>query len=196
MELIKAKDIALGVWNKLKPHCDIIKIAGSIRREKPEVGDIEIVALPKTINDYTLFGDPIKKRIAGWRDEVYGLGKVIKGSAWGKYIQVHLSEHDIDVDIFMPDDFDYWRQLAIRTGSADWTGRFIAGGWRKLGWCGSDVGLRLQSQCEGKEGPDKKIHWKCIAPVSQQTLPPHWESEQEFFDWLGLKWIEPKFRNI
>lgn len=196
MELSKAKNIALEVWNILKPHCDIIKIAGSIRREKPEVKDIEIVALPKMIAGKNLFGPTEKKRIGEWRDAVYGLGIVEKGNAWGKYMQVHLAEHDINVDIFMPDDFDYWRQLAIRTGSADWVGRFIAGGWRKLGWCGGDAGLRLQSQCEGTEGPDKKMHWKCIVPAAQQTLPPHWKSEQEFFDWLNLKWVEPKNRNV
>lgn len=197
MELIKAKDIAIGVWNQLKPHCDIIKIAGSIRREKPEVKDIEIVALPRMISGQDLFGDPTEKvRIPEWRAAVYELGVVEKGKADGRYMQIHLAEHDINLDLFMPEDFDYWRQFAIRTGSAEWTAKYIAGGWKNQGWCGSDQGLRLQSQCRGERGSDHKMHWKCVVAKSQQMTPPHWESEEEFFEWLKIKWVEPKYRNL
>lgn len=39
--------IAERVKAELEPHCERIEIAGSIRRKKPEVKDIEIVAIPK-----------------------------------------------------------------------------------------------------------------------------------------------------
>lgn len=39
----EAHSIALAVLELLRPHCIRIEIAGSIRREKPEVKDIEIV---------------------------------------------------------------------------------------------------------------------------------------------------------
>lgn len=197
MDLLTAKNIAIEVWNKLKPHCDICKIAGSIRREKPEPNDIEIVCLPKTVVLKNMFEEEVGKlREPLFSMTVATLGKVFKGNAVGKMMQIHLAGKDIDLDLFMPDDFDYWRQFAIRTGSADWTTKRIAGGWKKIGWCGSDAGLRLQSQCEGTKGPDGKTKWKCIVPIAEQTLPPHWKSEEEFFNWLGLKWIQPKLRNI
>lgn len=198
MILNEAKNIALDVWNKLKPQCTIIKIAGSIRREKPEIGDVEIVALPKTETGTDLFGGPTEKvRIPSWKEKVFELGIVEKGNHFGKYMQIHLAQHDIDLDLFMPDVFDYWRQTCIRTGSAEWVQKFVAGGWRNLGWVGSDAGLRLQSECVSKTSEtDGKKHWKCIVAKSEQTLPPHWKSEQEFFAWLGLKWIEPKYRTI
>lgn len=198
MELIKAKEIAVGLWTLLKPHCDLIKIAGSIRREKPEVGDIELVALPKTVMGKDLFGnDTSKTRSFEFKSLVMGLGEVIKGKTDGRYMQIQLKDHDIKLDLFMPERADYWRQYVIRTGSADWVSRYIAGGWKKLGWCGTDQGLRLQKECEAKTNEsDGKKKWICTLPAANQTLPPVWDSEPEFFGWLNLRWTEPKDRNI
>lgn len=159
MELKKATDIAIDIWKELKDHCEPghCKIAGSIRREKPEVKDIEIVALPKTDDLKDLFENVIgKQRLPGWLKAVLELGNPAKGSASGKYMQIEIKELFINLDLFMPDDFDYWRQFAIRTGSAEWTARFIAGGWRNIGWCGTDVGLRMISECHGTKGPTIK----------------------------------------
>lgn len=197
MQYSQAKDIAINIWDAMRPDCDIVKVAGSIRRQKPEVKDIEIVALPKMIMGKDLFGgDTEKVRNEDFKKLVLGFGEVVKGKVDGKYMQIHMSEPGINVDLFMPDDFDYFRQLVIRTGSADWVSRFVAGGWRNVGWVGSDAGLRLKIQCEGTEGPDGKTKWKCIVPKNEQTLPPHWKSEKEFFDFIKLKWVEPKLRNI
>ncbi len=48
MRFEKAYSIAERVMKLLKPFCDRIEIAGSLRREKEEVKDIEIVAIPKS----------------------------------------------------------------------------------------------------------------------------------------------------
>ena len=47
MELTRAREIAERVLALLRPFCVRAEIAGSIRRGKPEVGDIEIVVMPK-----------------------------------------------------------------------------------------------------------------------------------------------------
>lgn len=203
MKFVDAKILALNVWSLLKPHCEICKIAGSIRREKPEVKDIEIVCLPKKevveVAAADMFSQPTIATVRSIKfcEIVNGLGIIEKGKVDGKYMQIHLSEHEINLDLFMPDDFDFYRQFAIRTGSADYTAKIIAGGWKKIGWCGSDLGLRLQSECASKTSPtDGKKIWKCVIAKDQQTLPPVWKSEQEFFDWIKVKWIEPKFRTL
>jgi DNA polymerase/3'-5' exonuclease PolX len=56
MLLKDAMDIAMPIWESLKPVCDIRKIAGSLRREKPEPKDIEIVCLPKVVVLKDMFG--------------------------------------------------------------------------------------------------------------------------------------------
>ncbi len=49
MELEKAKAIAERIKTLLEPACERIEIAGSIRRQKPEVGDIELLCIPKHV---------------------------------------------------------------------------------------------------------------------------------------------------
>ena len=48
--------IAESLVEKLRPACERIEIAGSLRREKAMVGDIEIVAVPRLERD--LLGEP------------------------------------------------------------------------------------------------------------------------------------------
>jgi len=45
--LAELKPIADELVVRLKPSCERIEIAGSIRRERPLVGDIELVAIPR-----------------------------------------------------------------------------------------------------------------------------------------------------
>jgi len=46
MELEKAKAIANEVIKRLSPYCQRIEVAGSIRRQKPMVNDIDFVLIP------------------------------------------------------------------------------------------------------------------------------------------------------
>ncbi len=57
-KLEEAKAIALRVCERIAPACERVEVAGSIRRGKPQVGDIELVVIPrfetKTVDD--MFG--------------------------------------------------------------------------------------------------------------------------------------------
>jgi DNA polymerase/3'-5' exonuclease PolX len=197
MELIKAKEIAIALCYKLQPYCDKINIAGSIRRQKPEVKDIEIICLPKIVEleNSDLFGAVTVTKVinAGFVRVVDEIGELVKGKPGGRYMQFMLSQ-GIKLDLFTPEPHDYYRQFAIRTGSADYSAIVIAYGWKKLGWCGTDKGLRRQSQCTEKKGPDGKSKWICDHP--NPDLPPVWESEQEFFNWIEAPYKVPKDRSL
>lgn len=196
MNLTQASQIAEKYVELLRPHCDKIHIAGSIRRLKPDVGDIEIVCLPKKIKTFVadLFGKGIEtlQVTPEYADLCRELGHAVKGFPYGKYMQIELPE-GINLDLFMPDADDYWRQFAIRTGSADYSGKVLASGWRKIGWCGSNEGLRRIRDCHERKDKNGKSSWTCINPNAE--LPPVWQSEEEFFQWLGVRWVEPHFRN-
>ena len=51
MDLGEAQKIANEVVNQLSPYCDKVEIAGSIRRQKPTVNDIDIVLIPRDLGN-------------------------------------------------------------------------------------------------------------------------------------------------
>ena len=105
MKLETAKELAEQVKATLLPHCQRIEIAGSIRRKKPIVHDIDMVLIPKpyaaimmsglltTIGALTQNGDKIKR--------------------------VFLVDYDITVDIYMATPASWATLVLIRTGSKE-----------------------------------------------------------------------------
>lgn len=187
MTLSEATDHANAVIAKLKPFSEIILIAGSIRREKPEPGDIEIVALPCRVRSTDLFGGETFSTHPEWIKTVNGLGKIIKGKPDGRYIQIEL-QPEILLDLFMPVKSDFYRQFAIRTGSADYSGKVIASAWVRNGWVGTQNGLRRRNDCR----KDSNV-WVVVNTAGEK--PPCWQTEKEFFEWIKVEWKEPKDRN-
>lgn len=197
-----AKYIADKIKERLEPHCEPGRcfIAGSVRRRQMLCGDIEIVCQPLTIegSEMDLFGVVQERfRINEWSDAVVGMfkGKVTIGDpTYGRYtsglldIKPNFGGGQMQVDIFMPQPDDFYRQLAIRTGSADFS-RVIANAWVRQGWRGTADGLRLVDECLIKGG---KTY--VVKPGIKPTLPPAWASEQEFFEWLQMPWTEPEIR--
>lgn len=65
MKLDKALEIAERIKELLAPYSERIEIAGSIRRKKPEVKDVELVAIPKPY-DVGLFESGIATVVNQW----------------------------------------------------------------------------------------------------------------------------------
>ncbi len=170
----------------LAPYCERIEIAGSIRREKPYVKDIEIVCVPLHVSTSDLFGQAETVKSPDFIKAVRKTGAVVKGSAEGRYCQL-ITQEGVKIDLFMPVQHDYYRMFAIRTGSATYSFKVIATGWKIKGWCGTADGLRKIVECQKKGST-----WTC--QTASPTLPPAWQSEHEFFAWLGVKYICPTLR--
>lgn len=204
MHLYHAKIIAENLRRELEPYCEPGRciIAGSIRRQKDEVKDIEIVCIPKSaeVEDKNLFGEVIGKRTVihpEFERIIRAAGTILKGKFVGRYMQLetrHMIEsvqHTINLDLFMPRPHDYFRQLAIRTGSSEYSHRYIANAWVKKGWCGANGDLYLQRDCMKVEGK-----WVLREDVKNPHRPPAWQNEEEFFKWLMVPYLEPKYRNL
>lgn len=189
MEINKAQKIANELVESLRPYSKIINIAGSIRREKPEVKDIEIVCAPKTVKQQTFFGDGKCYNSEDFKAAVKKIpGKINRGKSGGRNVRIDL-DSGITLDLFMPQKHDYYRQFATRTGSGKYSHKVLASAWVRLGWVSTRDGLRRRT-----ESSEYSNGWKCYN--ANPTLPPVWQSEEEFFDWLGLKWINPSDRNV
>lgn len=101
MKYQEAEKIALKYFELLKPFCERIAVAGSIRRKKSEVKDIEIVCIPQDL--------------IGFAAEVNKLEKV-KGEPTGKYTQRILPE-GIKLDLFICERDNWGNIFLIRTGN-------------------------------------------------------------------------------
>ena len=124
MKLEIAKAIADKLILELAPHCDRLEIAGSIRRKKPEVKDIEIVAIPKPY-DWGLFESGIATVVNKWPK--------IRGELPCKYTARKLPE-GINLDLFFATPDNWGNIFAIRTGSAEFSRRVLGVRWVELGF--------------------------------------------------------------
>ena len=110
----------------LSSACDRIEVAGSIRRDEPEVGDIEIVAIPATMPG-GLFGQTSVSRLDPILRDLVAEGRLARGLADGeRYKQFQIpAAGGLRLDLFLV-TFETWGvQLAIRTGPADFSRELV-----------------------------------------------------------------------
>jgi len=204
MHLFYAKTIADDLVAQLSPYSEVIHIAGSIRRQKEEVKDIEIICIPKYEREVriNLFGEVTNGPIIicpQFDSIIRSFGTIVKGKPSGRYMAMETEKvidavnYRINIDFFMPQPHDYYRQLAIRTGSSEYARRHIACAWVRKGWCGTEYGLRRSSECYKMSDTKWTIKREF---TDEPTLPPVWESEQHFFSWLNIQHLAPQHRNL
>lgn len=132
MELYRAQLIAEELKALLAPECQRITTAGSIRRRKPFVGDIEILAVPKYVDGIDQLDEEIKKLMA---ERLLGYRRNVRGSiTYGpkNKLLVHLPS-GTGVDVFSTDEECWWVSLVVRTGG-EITNRRIATAAIRKGW--------------------------------------------------------------
>jgi len=117
--LEKAYQLAETIVKLLQPACDRIEIAGSIRRKKIDIGDVEIVLIPKV--RWNLLGEPF-----------WSAGDIEDALFKAGYHFTKNGEHfkQFDLGICMCDLFittpDKWGSiLTIRTGPAEFSHRLV-----------------------------------------------------------------------
>lgn len=193
---MKAKRLADRIVDILKPFCDRIVIAGSIRRECILCNDIEVICSPyHTVREG--IGDLFNKS----EERVIDIGFVkkvnewnkVKGEPTGRYTQRELPGGVI-LDLFIPQRHDWGRQVAIRTGSAFFSKVKLAARWSRMGWKGTKDGLRRTQQCrKGSGGWD--VVPAILATQEEIILPPEFPTEKSFWDFLELEYVPPQDRN-
>lgn len=168
MDITQATSIAERVKAELAPYTERIDIAGSIRRRKPQVGDIEIIAIAKQV-PAGLFGDETEVDPA-FCALVTQWPKVI-GEPTGRHT-IRLLPEGINLDLYIVDPDTWGYTMAIRTGSADYTHQVFATGWAKLGYTSHKSVLYRYGR------------------------PTYIREEIDLFTLLGLSWVEPCAREI
>ena len=133
--LAQAQRLAQQLVTRFAPACARIEIAGSIRRQKPTVGDIEIVAIPKTRRpvfgeDKTHWGwtemDLLLEQLDGNGIDI-NLGNKARGPdrklvRFG-FMSSTQTIHQVDLFLCTP---AYWgMRLLLSTGSREFNTRIV-----------------------------------------------------------------------
>lgn len=198
MNLAQAREIAEGLRDLCAPAAERIEIAGSIRREKPVVKDIELVAIPRFVErqgagqmmlgaappvvSANLMREAIEAR-PGIQAIKPGVTEV---EPWhlttdGAYWRLYLPRYEIKVDVFLCTPATWGLNLMIRTGSgvgpdgvpAHGFGPGMLQRWKAISGGGSSQGLRLT--------------W----PDGRREETPE---ERDVFAACRVEWVEPRER--
>lgn len=189
-----ALKIAEALVEYFRPVCIRIEIAGSIKRWKPEVKDIEIIAVPD-LTPLRLqkleFGKPIPRIYKTHLDQLLGNmelenpGRVSLAKNGERYKKIILKDSDIVLDLFLVLPPAQWGvQSVIRTGPAEFSHWMVTrksrGGALPDGYIVEDgvVGKRVKN-AKNEDSREGEIE-----------MP----EEIDFLSFCGLPWIEPKDR--
>lgn len=176
IDLIEAESIANKVLKHISPTMERVEIAGSIRRRKEIVGDIEICGVPsdreKLVKMLGEIGQHIKPGVPGvvpWEPKTTA-----------KYLRLRLPE-GMNMDVFLATPENWGGIFMMRTGSgAGPDGNSFNGfvpamfqRWKKL------------------SGGGRMTDCMPTMPTGEQLWIPE---EQDFFDLLEMDFVPPEKR--
>lgn len=173
-----AASIATEFLVELSPVCARIQIAGSIRREKPEVGNVDLLAIPSVIRvqDFSGQAGLLEENLLDVKlSRLYarGLFTVQSNGPRVKRLMRKVDGHTVPVTIRISDEESWWTSLLITTGSH---GHNVSLSCRAL-----DRGMRLRSDGSGLFEADGT---RVVV-----------QSEEEIFTVLGVEYRLPPARS-
>ena len=180
MTLAYADGVAAEVVELLGPACTRIEVAGSVRRRRATVGDVEVVCISRMAPEQVdLFGEVITERnlLDQLCDRLQAEGVLSKrvgeggSTAWG-YGARRAWFNGIALDIFGTTAPQFGVALLLRTGPAAWNKRLV------LQYGHGGTVLRFGMRFEGG--------WLWRGNSRLPTL-----EERDVFRELQLAWVEP-----
>ena len=175
--------LALELLEALRPGCERIEVAGSIRRGKKEPKDIELVVIAKYRDGYrtTLFADaaPRVSCLDDALDDLFELSgnwqfDITLKRNGPKYKRLRHRDTGVACDMFIVEPLAFGAQFVLRTGPAEFSHMLVT------------RALRLGMQQEGGQ------LWRVHRDDTKTVIPT--PEERDYFAALGLPWIEPEQR--
>lgn len=177
----QAINVANELLAMLEPACEKIMVAGSLRRKKDDVGDIELLCIPRAANSADiLFGDDqldIKVRRL-MRTGLLALRFSVKETTtYGpkNKLLIHLPS-GIPLDLFSADAENWGMALLVRTGSRDFNVKVMfrlkalgmAGhAYPKPGQGGITSHSGEEIMCPDEETVFRNLGWPYILPEAR-----------------------------
>jgi DNA polymerase (family 10) len=165
-----ARAVARKIVEELRPACDRIEIAGSLRRGNPVVHDIDLVLLPKTLSEeFSLGGSTPLEALLGHLVERGSLASV-RGRDKVKCFVA--TKTGIPIDLYVARQETWATLLLIRTGSKEHNIR--------LAQRAKELGMKLRASGDGIEDG----HGNVLKV----------DAEEDVFRILGLPYLVPEDR--
>lgn len=167
----EAYELARQVSLELGPTVDELKCVGSVRRQRPTVGDIEFLARPLFQHD--LLGGSPEPIIEPIRDAMHRLGTWKKGRDRLMVVTNLLGVEGLQLDLYLQHPPSSWGSLlAIRTGPRE-LGRYCVTRMRARGY-------------RHDQGHVRKIGTEELVPT---------DTEEQFFELAGVPCVPPRERD-
>lgn len=193
LPLAQAERLALELVAYLGPVTDRVLVAGSIRRRKPDCGDIEVLAIPKYVEveevvARDMFGDTLAVVRVSLLDQLCDSLRaqgILKdrsdvGPAWGPSYK-RTSFKDFPVDLFISSEEKWACLQAIRTGPVDFTHRMVQPRSTPGGFCPSYLqfkGGRLIHRHTGEPLEGILTEEDVFTALGVVTLPPELRTDE------------------
>jgi hypothetical protein len=192
--LAEGRDLAGELVALLESTCERIEIAGSIRRERELVGDIELLAIPRITAEADMFGNVVPDR---WTNDLDDLCAKLRGDgvladrpdkngrpAWGsRYKRARYK--GVALDLFSVIAPATWGVLfMIRTGPADFSHVLVTSQVERIPALG----------CYGRLPTWAKVEGGALR-YAKTGEPFEMPTEHRFFDRIGVEWVEPRDRD-
>jgi DNA polymerase (family 10) len=187
MKLLPAQMLSQKVRDELAPFCERIAVAGSIRRERPEVNDIDLLLIPK---EGQL--DKIIERVSRNCEQLYGR---------------HLTSQNLKFKFKSGFEMDLF---IAKAETADLVSR-TPGNWGAVLLCRTGSMVHNQQLCSHaiRKGLKFAPYKGVVRPVRNEETHPLGakmvdfeekliasESEAEIYAALGLEYLEPTNREV
>lgn len=173
MDYATARRLADQLVTRFAPYCERVEIAGSLRRHRETVHDIDMVIVPQLVDDKDCFGNPVGQHSL-FDPAHMELGEVKKNGSRQKQI---LLPEDIHVELWIvlpPAQFGLI--FAIRTGPADYN-HWLVTPRRYGGALPSHLTMRDGALWNGKD----------LVPTPE---------EEDFFREIGVPMTAPELRCV
>lgn len=224
LNLGAAQRLAERIRGALASACTRIEVAGSVRRRKAIVGDIEVLAMP--LMQAGLFGQPARSLLSDRLAELVMAGRLLRPVLAGGLHRAYpiASRPEVKLDLYIVpgepvEAADTWgMQLAVRTGPADFSRRLVTYATRpgeggllppelvvtKAAGHGFQVWKILAGQCDPSSKPKRAGDDVRFLPEADEDdlgePVPCWcvrvptPDERDVFEAWGMDFIEPEDR--
>ena len=178
-----ASGLATAWQNRLGAACERVASAGSVRRSRPRVGDVELVLIPFRQRD--LLGEGGDSKLDHLLSQCVGNNLLYPPSKSGeRYKRFELVTHPgVHLDLFIVAPETWPVLMAIRTGPADFSRMLVTQ---------RAIGGFLHDGYAVREGR----LWRC-ANATSRTLERAVElrTEEDFFRHTAIGWVPPAERD-